>query len=507
MHRLGPTSSSDLKTGELQKSITLPATLAIGFTGHRNLEDEAASRSAILQILQNWKSKTQGIVYGVASVAAGGDLLFTETCLELGLAVRILLPLPREQFREDFDEATWKRAERVLESAMSVEVVGGSDTREEAYYDCGIETVQQSQLLVALWDGGPARGMGGTADMVDFAKNQNRPVVWIHSGTAAIQEFNVTDALLDDPEVDYLNSQPEPAEKPPTDTPEDLVRAWFLKMDENATRVAPNFRRLAAIPILCTATAAIFTGVGPFIGHGGIFIGLGIVLGLMAGALPLIMKLNHRQIVWVRFRTVAEICRSLLAFWDTPGPYNLIGPEVMPELSGMLMTLNYLKMSSGSGKRTSVQKFKDSYRKDRVQDQIKYFDYQFVHSEKMGGGYKIADVTAISLALLTSAWILLSPHLTNDPLSRHWEHVISLASVIFFQIATVAGTMLVVNDWQRRRQRFRSLHDLLKAWDKQLELSRTWPILLRIASKVERALLAEVIEWRSLIRNLSVPHK
>jgi hypothetical protein len=493
--------------GETRTRITLPTTLAIGFTGHRKLGDEPRLRAAILQFLQEWKAKTPGIVYGVSSVASGGDLLFAESCLELGFAVRILLPLPKEQFREDFDAASWQRAERILDRAMSVEVFGGSDTREESYYECGIETVQQSQLLLALWDGEPSRGLGGTADIFDFAKNQNRPVVWMDSGTASVKEFNVTSGIVDDAEVDYLNAQPEPQKVLSTDTPEDLVRAWFVKMDENATRVAPHFRRLASIPILCTAAAAIFTGVGPFIGNGGIFIGLGIGLGLMAGALPEIMRLGPRQIVWVRLRTAAEICRSLLAFWRTPGPYNLIGPEVMPELSGMLMTLNYLKMSSDSGKRASVQDFKDYYRKERVEDQIGYFVYQWAQSEKKAGGYKITVISNISLALLTSAWILASPHFLKSPLPRHWEHIISLASVIFFQVATVAGTLLVVNDWQRRRQRFRALHDLLKTWDKQLELSQTWPVLLRIASKVERALLAEVIEWRSLIRNLKVPHK
>jgi hypothetical protein len=109
--------------------------------------------------------------------------------------------------------------------------------------------------------------------------------------------------------------------------------------------------------------------------------------------------------------------------------------------------------------------------------------------------------------MMIDGWMVLSGHWFKDALTRHWQHIISLSGVIFFQIATVAGTLLVVNDWQRRRQRFRALHDLLKEWDKQLELSRTWPILLRIASKVERALLSEVIEWRSLIRNLNVPHK
>ena len=82
-----------------------------------------------------------------------------------------------------------------------------------------------------------------------------------------------------------------------------------------------------------------------------------------------------------------------------------------------------------------------------------------------------------------------------------------VAAKIFFQIATVAGSLVVVNDYMRRRDRYRELHRMLVRWDKQLELSQTWPIVLRIASTVEKALLAELIEWRSHIRNQKLPQK
>ncbi len=53
-----------------------------------------------------------------------------------------------------------------------MEVTGAGEKLTERYYECGIETVQQSQLLLALWDGEPSQGLGGTADMVHFAKEQ-----------------------------------------------------------------------------------------------------------------------------------------------------------------------------------------------------------------------------------------------------------------------------------------------------------------------------------------------
>ena len=192
-------------------SVRLPTTLAIGFTGHRNLPNEAKCREAIRKVLLDWKAKVPGMIYGLSSAAAGGDLLFAETCSDLHVPVRVFLPVPKEQFRNDFDKASWARVERVLENALSVEVIGAGEELTERYYECGIETVGQSQLLIALWDGAPSHGLGGTADMVHFAKEQGRPVIWIHSTTNEVQYLNESAEILNDPEMSFLNELPDPA--------------------------------------------------------------------------------------------------------------------------------------------------------------------------------------------------------------------------------------------------------------------------------------------------------
>ena len=72
---------------------------------------------------------------------------------------------------------------------------------------------------------------------------------------------------------------------------------------------------------------------------------LGLSLAILAAVLPTLMRLTRRQIVWTRMRTASEICRSCLALWSTPTPYDVVGQETVPELAGMLTSLNYLKMS------------------------------------------------------------------------------------------------------------------------------------------------------------------
>ncbi len=137
-----------------------------------------------------------------------------------------------------------------MQHAMSVEVIGNGETKEERYYECGAETVQQSQMLLALWDGKPSQGLGGTEEIFTYAKNQGRPVVWIHSVTGEVQHFNQEKESFSDPELDFLNGLPDSGAKPEIKTPFDLAQAWFWKIDDNASHAAPQLRRLAAIPIL-----------------------------------------------------------------------------------------------------------------------------------------------------------------------------------------------------------------------------------------------------------------
>jgi hypothetical protein len=464
-------------------------------------------------VLQEWKARVPGAVYGVSSAAAGGDLLFAEACLALNLPIRILLPLPAENFREDFDAPTWQRAETILAKALWVEVTGSGEKSPERYYECGIETVEQSQLLVVLWDGGPSQGLGGTADMVYFAREQARPVIWINSATGEVQYLNRAqqpdeDApILRDREMDFLNGLADPAGNRPANTSLDVAQAWLAKVDENASRVAPQFRRLAAIPILCTATAAVLSGRAAFPGSSSVWLGAGTFLGLMAAGLPFLMRLTHQQVVWTRVRTAAEVCRSCLALWRTPALYEVVGPETVPELAGMLSSLNFLKMSDQGSRQPTLEEFKRDYREQRVQHQIAYFSHHAERAAAQIRNYKMVTRVAVFFGASLNFWILLNAHGLNSWIEERWKPALALAATACFQIATVAVALLFVNDSQRRRDRYRDLHRMLQQWDKQLELAQTWPIALRIISLVEKALLAELIEWRSLIRHRQVPQK
>jgi hypothetical protein len=481
-------------------TIALPPVLVIGFTGHRRLLDEAASRARVTALLAETKASASGLLSCVSSVASGGDLLFAESCLDLGLPLNVLLPLPKNEFRDDFDEPTWERVERVLARALSVSVTGdGAATRDENYYDCGVEVVERSTLLVALWNGEPPRGLGGTAQIVEFAKVSGRPILWVHSRTGALLRINEDRLARHDPELDLLNAVA--AAEPPVGvtTSRELAGAWVAKIDAAASRIAPRVRTLATTRLLCSAAAAILTALGSLEGWNAAWLVLGGVFGIAAYLLPAALRMKTRQARWWKLRTGAEIGRSNMALWRAPGPYDVIGPEEVPELAGVLASLSFLKLHSREPV-AAVEDFKKEYREGRLGEQIAYFSKHAAIASRRSRIYQVTAAVCTVLAVVVANVTLLEGVADGLALET-WQPVLALNAAVLFQVAAIAGALLVIKDYQRRRERYREMQRRLEQWDMQLAAALTWPVLLRLSRSIERALLAEVIEWKSLIRH------
>ena len=219
----------------------------------------------------------------------------------------------------------------------SIEVIGANQSRKEQFYDCGIQTVAESQLLVALWDGQPSRGAGGTQEIVSYAEKIGHPVAWIHSGTGELRMLNadVVEQIESHAELDFLNGLPDAGVELPGGSSRDLAGAWLQKVDDECEPVCapgaalglrfplsiprprrcwPEWRRKSPARLPGLAVSA--------------------VLGIVAIALPAALQLHARQSLWARTRTAAEIARSVLVTWRTPRPYEVIGAEAAPWLSG-----------------------------------------------------------------------------------------------------------------------------------------------------------------------------
>jgi len=63
---------------------------------------------------------------------------------------------------------------------VSVETLSFDEPSEEAYLAAGCRVVDMSDVLLAVWDGQPARGKGGTGNIVEYARSRATRVeiVW-----------------------------------------------------------------------------------------------------------------------------------------------------------------------------------------------------------------------------------------------------------------------------------------------------------------------------------------
>jgi hypothetical protein len=66
---------------------------------------------------------------------------------------------------------------RELVTRASVEILPPNRTDDDAYLEAGLQVVNQSELMFTVWDGEPARGKGGTAEVVDYARRRGVAIV------------------------------------------------------------------------------------------------------------------------------------------------------------------------------------------------------------------------------------------------------------------------------------------------------------------------------------------
>jgi len=158
-----------------QPDATAPVTLTVGITGHRRLPDDPALADAVRAMLRQLRAG--GRLRLLSPLADGADLLAAELALAEGDALHVVLPMPAAAYRADFSDAAWARAQALLDRAERLTVTEGRG--DGAYARCGRRVAEQAEVMLAIWDGAPSLGPGGTAEIVSYACRLGRPVWWI----------------------------------------------------------------------------------------------------------------------------------------------------------------------------------------------------------------------------------------------------------------------------------------------------------------------------------------
>ncbi|MGH3646822.1 MAG: hypothetical protein ACRDTM_06565 [Micromonosporaceae bacterium] len=152
--------------------------MRVAITGHRGLDrdTEALVREAISSELRALSG--DGELTGVSCLADGADQIFARALLDAG--GRLAVVVPADEYRDGLPEAAWATYDELLARAGEVRRLEHVRSDEQAHMAASVEMLRGVDRLFAVWDGRPARGHGGTADVVAYARGQGIlvTVVW-----------------------------------------------------------------------------------------------------------------------------------------------------------------------------------------------------------------------------------------------------------------------------------------------------------------------------------------
>lgn len=117
----------------------------------------------------------------VSSLAEGADRLAADAGLAAGFTLEAVLPFHRKEYSADFKTEDSKAIyEGLLQRSSAVfELDGDPADRSRAYETAGLIMLANIDLLITIWDGKPAAGVGGTAQIISRAVSGGIPVIWI----------------------------------------------------------------------------------------------------------------------------------------------------------------------------------------------------------------------------------------------------------------------------------------------------------------------------------------
>jgi hypothetical protein len=150
--------------------------MRIAITGHRGLpaDTERLVDQAIREQVAAYEGRD---LVGVSNLADGADQLFAQAVLDAGGQLEVIIPAAR--YRDGLPESAHAAYDALLSQASSVHRLDRIESTEEAHMEASRAMLDRADRLFAVWDGKPARGYGGTADVVAEARERGIPVTVI----------------------------------------------------------------------------------------------------------------------------------------------------------------------------------------------------------------------------------------------------------------------------------------------------------------------------------------
>jgi hypothetical protein len=176
----------------------VPLYLRVGISGHRNITRTYPGLDDVARYVRDVITTAQDAIAAesapvcvrvVSALAEGTDRILIPAIMPAdgqpqGTGyLEAILPLDQAEYCTDFGSAASKQEfSDLLAGAVVREVVPAAASRELAYQSAGRAVVDRSDVMVFVWNGEPKRGLGGTAEIFEYARERNKRIFWIRTG-------------------------------------------------------------------------------------------------------------------------------------------------------------------------------------------------------------------------------------------------------------------------------------------------------------------------------------
>jgi hypothetical protein len=545
----------EIEMREPQDDGRIPFRLRIGVTGHRTLENEEQLaelvREQIDRALERLEAKKTDLALSVVSqLADGADRLVVREVMAAAekrgdeARVECYLPMARDEYAQaqGFDPESKREFEDLLAKATVVRepaAGAGHSDRHEAYRSAGHLMVGRCDVLIALWDGLPSGGRGGTAEILAWAAARSKPCIWIetedehtvrdnldpdrgHSFFGEVQER----AQLEPPirwssmehptetlqsartalrSLDEWNREPSPPgfqsrldkERNRTDGLADWVAPPYARATTLAVRWRRRFEWTARVITTLAALGAVMLGVGLSYGEEAEIWAWAEAAMFFAALLGLLLVRRfavHRR--WITFRVLAEHLRSA-HFLALAGADFRRQARLEPVYSGKQPTAWLMRAFEEVWDRRplhptppseldpdSLAKLKSQLTDGWIKGQIAYHEQNMKDHDRW---HRIQGACVLLLFIGTIVFAVLH--------ARHTlEHAPTLFTIVLPAIGASLGVLMTVNQHQALSERSASMKSDLTLVCQELGDAPA-ETLDRVSSDAAQVIAQETVAW------------
>ena len=532
---------------EIQRVSRTPATIRIGVTGHRELTETQSILISecvrkVLDTLDRWLSdnlRNSAHAFVVISpLAEGSDRIVAREVLDWPKAdshykpeMEAVIPFPVGEYVTTFTgQGSRDEFDALLKRARSVKVLEKSRPANGAYVSVGHYVVHASDILIAIWNGMPANGRGGTGDIVEYARSLGQSIFIIDPASGRVtEEWNKGWTLDSLKFLDVYNS-----EKLSTKELTEYMEKRFISLEKKVRSAGlssdvidpikedllPKYARasllakryqfyylwaggliylLSALAVTMVALQilfidGIFSGP-PFLIWAEFFMILAILVIMWA----LEHFMLHRR--WIDYRFLAERLRIAIFL-------SVAGIEFKPLKYPSNFSLSHqsdywivkafgwtLHKRPRTNYRGSLEASKKFLLEAWIDDQISFYEKKFEKNEKRT---KTLDVLGYTLFLITLVASL--AHATNAerflPGVLENSNYITFIAIVFPMVGALLVGFQVHREYKRNAERYKQMVGPLFSISRQIRLAKDDEALANLLEKANDLMLKENQDWR-----------